>query len=326
METKGLISVIIPVYNVEKYLRECVESVLKQTYQNFEIILVDDGSKDSSGDICDEYAEKDTRIRVIHKENGGLSRARNAGFEEAQGEYVYFLDSDDWIEEKALEELKQCAEENAADVVFFDAISFEDESGEKCEKQTYIRNGVYPSGLGTEVFAALQNNKEFRSAVPLLFMKKSFIDEQDIRFLPDVLYEDLLYTFEVFCLASKVTQLSKTFYHRRYRFGSITQSKKHTQNYLSSDQIFREVLNFSDQHGLTDQDAVKQYIIRCAYSALNNFSELEREDKALCKEKVIGVRKLIRERKAFGSKSLYARCFGKLPWAAAKVLEKIKVF
>ena len=98
----SLISIIIPVYNVEKYLRRCVDSVLGQTYDKLEIILVDDGSTDNSGRICDEYREKDQRIIVIHKENGGLSEARNFGIEKSSGEYISFVDSDDWIPEDSV--------------------------------------------------------------------------------------------------------------------------------------------------------------------------------------------------------------------------------
>ena len=105
------ISVIIPIYKVESYLRECVESVLRQTYQNLEIILVDDGSPDSCPQICEEYAIFDKRIKVIHKKNGGLSSARNEGFKHATGEYVLFLDSDDyWEKETAIQELIDKAE------------------------------------------------------------------------------------------------------------------------------------------------------------------------------------------------------------------------
>ena len=96
---KPLISIIIPVYNVEQYLHRCVDSVLNQTYKNLEIILVNDGSPDNCPFICDEYAKKDKRIIVVHKENGGLSSARNAGLEIVQGEYISFIDSDDWIHE-----------------------------------------------------------------------------------------------------------------------------------------------------------------------------------------------------------------------------------
>ena len=100
-----LISVIVPVYNVEKYLSRCIESILRQTYPYFELILVDDGSPDKSGKICDKYAKKDERIKVLHKENGGVSSARNIGLDYAKGEYISFIDSDDWVRENYLEKL-----------------------------------------------------------------------------------------------------------------------------------------------------------------------------------------------------------------------------
>lgn len=101
MERNPLISVVVPVYNVEQYLHRCVDSILAQTYEHLEVILVDDGAKDSSGAICDDYAGKDSRVKVIHKENGGLSSARNAGIDIARGEYLAFVDSDDWVEPDA---------------------------------------------------------------------------------------------------------------------------------------------------------------------------------------------------------------------------------
>ena len=97
------ISIIVPVYKVEKYLKKCVDSILAQTFTDFELILVDDGSPDDSGKICEEYAEKDARVRVLHKENGGLSSARNAGIEVAKGKYLGFIDSDDYIAEDMYE-------------------------------------------------------------------------------------------------------------------------------------------------------------------------------------------------------------------------------
>ena len=111
-------SVIIPVYNTEKYLHRCIDSVLAQTYQDFELLLIDDGSKDSSGAICDEYAAKDARVRVFHKENGGVSSARNLGLDNAQGKYLMFLDSDDfWLQDDVLEVLIEKAEENDLDII-----------------------------------------------------------------------------------------------------------------------------------------------------------------------------------------------------------------
>ena len=98
-----IVSVIIPVYNVEQYLKRCIDSVIDQTYRNLEIILVDDGSNDGSGEICDNYAQNDSRIKVIHKSNGGLSDARNAGIDRSTGIYIMFVDSDDWINRECVE-------------------------------------------------------------------------------------------------------------------------------------------------------------------------------------------------------------------------------
>lgn len=110
-----LISVIIPVYNVEPYLRRCVDSILTQSYQGFEILLIDDGSTDASGKICDEYAEQDSRIIVIHQKNKGVSAARNAGLDACNGEYIAFVDADDWIEKCMLQELATAVKKNEAD-------------------------------------------------------------------------------------------------------------------------------------------------------------------------------------------------------------------
>lgn len=113
---KRIISIIVPVYNVEKYLKDCIESILKQSMQDFELILVDDGSTDSSGTICDRYAEKDSRIKVVHTKNGGLSAARNAGIEIARGEFVAFVDSDDYVLPEFIEQMYKKILETDADI------------------------------------------------------------------------------------------------------------------------------------------------------------------------------------------------------------------
>ncbi|MEG0087047.1 MAG: glycosyltransferase, partial [Niameybacter sp.] len=115
--TQPTLSIIVPVYNVEKYLPKCIESILAQSFTDFEVILIDDGATDKSGEICEEYANKDTRIKIIHKENGGLSSARNAGIELSNGNYIGFVDSDDFIHPQMYEILLREARSSNSDVV-----------------------------------------------------------------------------------------------------------------------------------------------------------------------------------------------------------------
>ena len=113
------VSIILPIYNVEKYLNKCVDSIRNQTYRNLEIILVDDGSKDSSGKICDELSNQDSRLKVVHKKNGGLASARNSGYEVATGEYVMYIDSDDCVKEDTVKKCVDAIERDKSDVVIF---------------------------------------------------------------------------------------------------------------------------------------------------------------------------------------------------------------
>lgn len=117
-----LVSVIVPVYNVEKYLERCINSIIQQSYNNLEIILIDDGSTDASGKICDEYKEKDDRIIVIHKENGGLSDARNAGIKIFTGEYVTFIDSDDYVSKNMVSNMLDILEKSSCRIVQVESI------------------------------------------------------------------------------------------------------------------------------------------------------------------------------------------------------------
>lgn len=117
MNDQQMLSIIVPVYKVEKYLRQCLDSIVNQTYENLEIILIDDGSPDNCGKICDEYAQRDNRIKVIHKENGGLSSARNIGTQIAKGEYITYVDSDDWLDKNMYSELISALEKYNLDMV-----------------------------------------------------------------------------------------------------------------------------------------------------------------------------------------------------------------
>lgn len=321
MENSVKVSVVIPVYNVEKYLNECVDSVLNQTYSSYEIILVDDGSTDSSGSICDSYVIKDSRIRVFHKANGGLSSARNAGLEIAVGKYVYFLDSDDYISDQTLEKLVEVAEKDNSDIVFFDAVSFADAEDNFKVSQNYIRKQNYKTGKGTAVFSEMQKNDEFHSAVPLLFIKKDLLEQNDIYFIDGIYYEDMLFTYQVFCCSRVVSQIKEAFYHRRYRKNSIMTSNKTPKHFASFTRVYEEVKRFSESLSIADEDFAKAYIVRCAFNCFNIYEKLSKNDKEENKEKIKAVSDDILKNNAFGNKALQMRCYGKIFWVIYKLIE-----
>lgn len=213
------ISVIIPVYNVEKYLRRCVDSVLGQNYPLHEIILVDDGSPDGCPEICDAYArEYPEKIRVIHQKNQGLSGARNTGIEFSTGDYLGFIDSDDYIEPDMYASLAAIAEKADADIAV-GGVWVEQENGEK-----YSRHELGEDQVWTREEALVELNS-FRyvgiSTWDKLYRKELF---RDIKF-PHVLYEDNFVMYQLFAKCSRVAYTSKPFYHYIQRFGSISRNK-----------------------------------------------------------------------------------------------------
>lgn len=318
MKNQALVSVIIPVYNVEEYLRECVDSVLMQTYKNLEIIIINDGSTDSSGEICDEYIEKDERITVVHQKNGGLSAARNKGLSEANGEYVYFLDSDDYILPETLEKLYEIAECDNSDFVYFDAVSFAD--GNFSVSQNYIRKNSYETCVGMEMLEKLWKNSDYHSAVPLLFLKKSFLDKNKIEFINGILYEDMIFTYQAFCCAKTVSQCRDALYYRRYRESSIMTSKKNKKHFLSALRVYCEVKDYPEiKHG----EITRKYIIRCAYNVFNIYDKLGKSEKTEVKNELKNFKSDIIKNSAFSDKSLEMRCKGKFFWFVYKVFEKV---
>ncbi len=321
MENQALISVIIPVYNVEEYLRECIDSVLNQTYQNFEIILVDDGSTDSSGTICDEYVDKDDRVSVVHQKNAGPSKTRNTGLENATGKYIYFLDSDDYIEKNTLELLINTAESNDADIVFFDALSFADDGSEI--KQGYFVNGTYESKSGYEMLTELHNNKDYHCSVVLLFINRTLLNSNNIRFLESAYCsEDMLFTYKVFCSSKKSAQCKHTLYHRRYRSFSIVTSKKSQRHFRSCRDVYEEIRDFSQKIGKTGDYMATEYTVRCAFNALDTYKKISKADQKLCRNEYKVLKKDILSYSAFGNTALKMRCYGKAFWFIYKIFDK----
>lgn len=228
---KPLISVIVPVYNVENYMRQCIDSLLNQTLSNIEIILVDDGATDTSPKICDEYARRYSRIKVIHKLNGGLGSARNAGMKEARGKYIGFVDSDDYVSVKMYETLLDVAETNKADCAYCEFTRFWNDTVDvtKPPKKTikvysdkeildaYLldRIGCSPSEKEDCSYGASVNLGLFRSDV-IQRSKVEFVSEREF------IAEDMIFDIDFIPYCKKIVHTNEALYFYRFNPDSLT--------------------------------------------------------------------------------------------------------
>lgn len=218
------VSVIVPIYNVEKYLDECLISLEKQTLSNIEVILVNDGSTDDSGIIAQRYVEQNENFKLVNRENGGLSAARNSGILLASGKYIYFLDSDDYIAITALEELYHKAELEQLDVIKFCAYDFKD--GEETNKswETYKYKGKYPDVYsGTELLNRMRgfNDGCFPSCC-MIFVRREIVVSNKLFFYEGIINEDNLFHWKLLAVSERTRVMNKPLYYRRNREGSIT--------------------------------------------------------------------------------------------------------
>ena len=296
------ITVIVPVYNVEHYLDKCLDSVIKQTYKNIEIIVVNDGSTDNSGEICQEYAQKDNRIVYIEKENGGLSDARNAGLDQMTGSYVTFVDSDDWIEQDYVETLYQKITEYQADIAIGNYYSFDEE---RSVFLFHILGDSYYEKAhdNVSIFENLYENQEMRSFALIsawgkLYKARLF---EQLRFDIGKLGEDGYLNKKVYLLSEKVIYLNKGLYAYRIRKGSLsriwTEKWMHALVDAMSERItllanmgyplekhlaiYRQMLEFSlangQASGLSDTATYKEFEMK--RTLLNQLSIQEQKEK-----------------------------------------------
>ncbi|MCI8466444.1 MAG: glycosyltransferase [Lachnospiraceae bacterium] len=257
------ISVIIPVYNVEMYLEECLNSILKQDFEDYEIICVNDASTDSSENILLNYREKYEKIKIItHEKNKGLSAARNTGVLNAIGKYILFIDSDDLIVENTFTELYDRAEQTASDIVYFNMVNFyEEETSLKRiyqKTQTYIEYaGVYS---GKELFCLFMDSHNMNVQAVRKFIRKKFLEEKEIKFYEGILHEDVLFSFLCAMNAKKVMNINKEYYIRRLRKESIT----HTKNNKKIQSLFVimiQILTYWNTHSFSEKEnqAIEYY-------------------------------------------------------------------
>ena len=250
-----MVSIIVPVYNVEEYLRECVDSVLNQTYSDVEVILVDDGSTDQSGNICDEYAKMDSRIKVIHKKNGGVSSARNTGIETASGERIIFVDSDDCIHPRLLESYRELDDDSVTLLC--------DYTTGKEEWKRFSTNDFqeHMEFVAREKFMKLFY-KDYMNPPFNKYFRADIIREHQIRFPEDMsLGEDLIFNMKYLAAVKCDYQImhGPFYYYRENRAGSLSTGGRADLLDIQK-KLFASIKNFLDETGIwTEENAAIYY-------------------------------------------------------------------
>lgn len=315
-----LISVIVPVYKVEAYLEKCVDSILAQSYKNLEIILVDDGSPDGCGEICDRYAQIDQRIVVVHKENGGLSDARNAGLDICRGKFVTFIDSDDWVEPEYVEYLYSLIRDHQADLSICE-FRYVTEAGNEMNKPSDDHSVVV---MNTE--EALRNlcygKMYFDSAWAKMYRVSDF---KDIRYPKGKWYEDIPTTYRVMLRAEKLVFGKKALYNYLYRKEAISKqgfnAKRLDAMYFVEKQCEDLVRNYPELQAACSLRLFTEYVY--IYKNICTTSGGNRDIKKLIYHKIkkcrrgLPVNKLSLKMKAY----YYVAAFGMHPFIQLAVME-----
>ena len=298
-----LVSIIVPIYKVEQYLKECIDSIINQTYKNLEIILVDDGSPDNCGKICDEYEKKDNRIKVIHKENGGLSSARNAGLDVARGDYISFIDSDDYVSNEFIEKLYLLCKKNNADISECNFVRFIDSKEVKLE----INNNTFLYS-SEEMQERIYSTEASRTVIVCNKLYKKYIYDS-LRFPLGKINEDEFITYKAFYnCKEKIAVTSESLYYYRYNENSIM-GKKYNIRRLDVLTAFRERKEFykkNNNKGLFEKTVIKyqyyliesfimtkkyiekpqEYLNNILYDAKKNFRDYKEISEINLKEKI----------------------------------------
>ena len=286
---EDMVSIIVPVYKVEKEIKRCVDSILNQTYRNIEVILIDDGSPDHCPVICDDYARMDSRVKVIHKENGGLSDARNAGLDVAEGTYIAFVDSDDWVERDYIETLYVNAIKENADISII-GFSMVWESGKIRRFST--DNEYYILNKEQAIRELLKQNKFYCMVCQKMY--KAYIFE-NIRFPVGKLYEDVAISLPTFTKASKVVVSGVSKYNYFQRSTSIVNSK------FNKDKLYfleccRNIIDYSNENlKMYDKEAHTFYLRALMTFILQIYSVNNIENEIILKQ----LEKEIRQQKKY---------------------------
>lgn len=269
-----LISVVVPIYNVEKYIKRCIESIINQTYVNLEIILVNDGSPDKCGEICEKYALKDKRIKVIHKRNGGLSDARNSGIEIAKGKYIGFVDSDDYIDLDMYEILYKNLKKNEADISICDIYTVYDDFIEKYKKSD---ENIIIMNNELAIKEMLDEKIINTSAWNKLYKIELF---KEIRYPFGKLSEDLFTTYKLFHISNRICYIDKPKYYYVQTENSIMRSNFNIRK-LDTLEGTKELVEFTKRYYRNiEKNAINRHV-KYSISYLRQIIENNFNDKII---------------------------------------------
>lgn len=274
MNTQPCVSVIVPVYNVAEFLEGCLESILAQTYRDYEVICVNDGSTDASGEIAEQYAEKDKRIRVIHQENKGLSAARNTGLKAARGTFISFLDSDDYIHPQFLEYMLFVIEREKTDIVACTLVHSK-------EKYQPLPHSFTPSDIIVtrlnETFYNFLNRKDMVSNVCVKLYRRSVIDS--LRFIEGIYFEDVPFTIATMHQAHSIALTNMPFYYYYRNMNSIMRSSFNLKKVLSYVVVIREIYQYVQQNRPEALSLVREKILNKRFKMMINQVVRKQKDK-----------------------------------------------
>ena len=266
------ISVLVPIYNAEKYLHRCIDSILAQTFTDFELLLIDDGSKDCSGTICDEYAVKDPRVRVFHKENGGVSKARNIGIDNAQGEWITFVDSDDWVREDFLQKRLDLALEENSDIAYCDV------------EYVYAKQNVYCKTAEQVCGKAATVNSWILSRTtysPIILVKKDLFDKYNLRYLEGLRFgEDFNLIIKLVLYANKVCHVKEALYFYNKQNEGSAMTKLHLYR-DDLEYVYSNLVDSFKEKGVYDEClemiswCILEYKLVCIVKGEHSFKELK---------------------------------------------------
>lgn len=265
------ITVVIPVYNTEPYVEQTLRSIMEQTLPEIEILAVDDGSTDGSPDILRRLAAEDARIRIHTQPNRGLSEARNAGMDRARGRYIYFMDSDDLLDQDALALCHDKCERERLDLLFFDAESFGAPTAD-APWLDYRRAGWFDDRVytGTEVLTRMLDIGRYRASACLSFIRLELLRTTGLRFYPGMLHEDELFTPQLYLSATRIGRIDRAFFKRRVREGSIMGAAFSMRNMTGYLTAARELRRWATAHDAATRRLVARLTARFLNPAARN--------------------------------------------------------